>query len=91
MTVPTTSAPSGVRSLGGMDLSFTPAYQGGGIGGYDMGGPTDRVIAYDGDEQGNANYLVCYRPGRGAAGVMYPQGAGFGHVLLNGDPGGSGA
>ena len=69
---------------------FTPAYQGGGIGGYDMGWPTDRVIAYDGDGQGKANYLVCYRPGRGAAGVAYPQGAGFGHVLLNGDPGGSG-
>ena len=69
---------------------FTPAYQGGGIGGYDMGRPTDRVIAYDGDGQGKPNYLVCYRPGRGAAGVLYPQGAAFGHVLLNGDPGGGG-
>ncbi len=69
---------------------FTPAYQGGGIGGYDLGWPADRVIAYDGDGRGTANYLVCYRPGRGAAGVVCPQGAGFGHVLLNGDPGGGG-
>jgi uncharacterized protein YjbI with pentapeptide repeats len=68
---------------------FTPAYQGGGIGGYDMRSPTDRVIAY-GDGHGKPNYLVCYRPGRGVAGVVYPQGAAFGHVLLNGDPGGGG-
>jgi uncharacterized protein YjbI with pentapeptide repeats len=70
---------------------FTPAYQGGGIGGYDLLGSADRVIAYDANGPGQAGYLLCYRPGRGAAAVVDRQGAGFGHVFLNGDPGGSGA
>ena len=39
---------------------------GGGIGGWDLTQPEDRIIAYDYEGTGHLNYLVCYRPGRGA-------------------------
>ena len=91
-TAPTDLTGAILGGAGGPQFTpfFTPAYWGGGIGGYDMRSPADRVIAYDGDGHGMPNYLVCYRPGRGAAAVVYPVGAGFGHVLLSGDPGGGG-
>jgi hypothetical protein len=43
---------------------------GSGIGGYDLMGPTDKIIAYD---YGNhtKNYLICYRPGYGKVWVMH--------------------
>jgi Pentapeptide repeats (8 copies) len=49
-------------------MLFGPGYQGGGIGGYDLLSPADRVIAFDYDGtpgQTRQNYLVCYRPGTG--------------------------
>ncbi len=39
---------------------------GGGIGGWDLTQPEDRIIAYDYEGSAHLNYLVCYRPGRGA-------------------------
>ena len=39
---------------------------GGGIGGWDLTQPEDRIIGYDYEGTGHLTYLVCYRPGRGA-------------------------
>jgi uncharacterized protein YjbI with pentapeptide repeats len=50
--------------------AFSPVYQqgdpGGGIGGYNLASPADRVFAYDYDGTGKLDHLVCYRPGTGA-------------------------
>jgi uncharacterized protein YjbI with pentapeptide repeats len=54
-------------NLGGTGVAvLTPTYQGGGIAGYDLGSPSDRVFAYDCTSAGMLDHLVCYRPGRGA-------------------------
>ena len=59
-----------------------------GIGGYDLGSSLDRVIAFDYEGKGHPSYLVCYRPGKGAIGIMQKQGPqAFGHVYMQGDPG----
>ena len=44
---------------------FTPVYQGGGFGGFDLTNPADQVIAYDYTSSGKLDHLVCYRPGPG--------------------------
>jgi uncharacterized protein YjbI with pentapeptide repeats len=43
---------------------------GGGIGGWDLTQPQDQIIAYDYEGTGHLNYLVCYRPGRGAIYIL---------------------
>jgi uncharacterized protein YjbI with pentapeptide repeats len=45
--------------------AFAPAYQGGGIGGYDLTVPIDQIIAYDLDGTGKLDGVICYRPGWG--------------------------
>jgi hypothetical protein len=43
---------------------------GNGIGGYDLMGLTDKIIAYD-YGAGVKNYIICYRPGYGKVWVMH--------------------
>ena len=43
--------------------SFTPVYQGGGIGGYKLSSPADQALALDYDGSGRLDHLVLYRPG----------------------------
>ena len=73
-----------------------PTFQSGqGIGGYDLVGSTDRIIAFDYDADlahPTANHLVCYRPGHGACAVLArtADAAGnvtFDSVYFQGDPG----
>jgi uncharacterized protein YjbI with pentapeptide repeats len=84
-------------NLAGANLSgvgvtlFGPVYQRNGIGGYDLASPADRVIAFDYDGapgQSKQNYLVCYRPGRGAVFIVRKKSDGtFDNVYAQGDPG----
>ena len=88
--------------LSGADLSgtgvsvFSPVFESSqGINDYDLLGEADRVIALDFDADAahpKANYLVCYRPGRGACAILdrITDASGnvtFGHVYFQGDPG----
>ena len=50
--------------------SFVYSNQGGGIGGYDLRSPADRLIAYDNDHRGSPTDLVAYRPGSRIAWVV---------------------
>jgi uncharacterized protein YjbI with pentapeptide repeats len=73
-------------------VTFTPVFSStSGIGGYLLGSLADRIIAFDGDStpgQPKLNYLVCYRPGRGALFVIRKNTDGtFGSVYAQGDPG----
>lgn len=51
--------------------NFTPVYDSEnhgnkGIGGYDLARPDDQAMAFDCDSTGHMDYLLFYRPGRGA-------------------------
>jgi hypothetical protein len=41
-----------------------------GVGGYDLGSPADRIVAFDYDHSGKADHLVLYRPGSRIAYVV---------------------
>jgi hypothetical protein len=41
-----------------------------GIGGYDLGNPADQALAFDCDGTGRMEYLVVYRPGKGAIFIL---------------------
>ena len=42
----------------------------GGIGGYDLKSPADRIIAFDYSGTGHADHLLCYRPGTGVVWIL---------------------
>ena len=68
-------------------VTFTPVFTStSGIGGYDLRSSADQIIAYDCDGtpgQPKPNYLVCYRPGRGAIFIVRKKSDGtFDNVLL---------
>jgi uncharacterized protein YjbI with pentapeptide repeats len=72
--------------------AFRAAYSQRGIGGYDLGGAADQVIAYDYDGSGHLDHLVCYRPGTGAIFIVQKVSgddspSAFKHVYAQGDPG----
>ena len=50
--------------------AFAPVYHGNGIGGFDLLGSTDQIIAYDYASTGRLDHLVCYRPGKGAVYIV---------------------
>lgn len=53
------------------NVTFNPVFTSTrGIGGYDLGSPTDQIIAYDYESTGNLDHLVCYRPGGGAIFIL---------------------
>ena len=54
---------TGVNFNGQGASYFTPVYQGGGFGGFDLTNPANQVIAYDYTSSGKLDHLVCYRPG----------------------------
>jgi hypothetical protein len=56
------------RSTFNYQATFTPVYtsETKGIGGYDLGKEADQGMAFDCDATGHVEYLVFYRPGRGA-------------------------
>jgi hypothetical protein len=56
------------RSTFNNQATFTPVYtsETNGIGGYDLGKEADQGMAFDCDGTGRMEYLVFYRPGRGA-------------------------
>ena len=45
-------------------------YQGGGIGGYDLIAPADRIFAFDYNSSGKRDHLVLYRPGTGTIWIL---------------------
>ncbi|MET7667026.1 hypothetical protein ABZS39_02670, partial [Micromonospora luteifusca] len=45
-----------------------------GIGTYDLTSPADQIVAFDFDHVGSPNYLLAYRPGKGAAWIGGRQG-----------------
>lgn len=49
---------------------FTPVYQGGGVGGYDLLSTTDQAFAFDYDGSGKLDHLVLYRPGTGTIWIL---------------------
>jgi hypothetical protein len=42
----------------------------GGIGGYDLTSPADKVFAFDYEHSGRLDYLVLYRPGIGIVWIL---------------------
>jgi microsomal dipeptidase-like Zn-dependent dipeptidase len=54
--------------------AFSPVYAegspGNGIGGYDLGDPTDRAFAFDYDGSGKLDHLALYRPGIGIFSIL---------------------
>ncbi|TDW96596.1 hypothetical protein [Dinghuibacter silviterrae] len=50
--------------------TFSPVFEGGGIGGYNMNQLQDQIIAYDWNSSGLMDHLVCYRPGNEAVWVL---------------------
>lgn len=50
--------------------TFTPVYQGSGIGGYDLKSDADRILAFDYDGSGKSDHLALYRPGTGIVWVV---------------------
>jgi uncharacterized protein YjbI with pentapeptide repeats len=70
-------------------MTFTSVFDSAsGIGGWDLQGATDQIIAYDYNSTGHPDHLVCYRPGTGAIAIIQKNSDNtFGHVYLQGDPG----
>ena len=63
--------------------ALVPDYQGSGVAGFDLGSPTDQVLAFDYAGTGKLDHLVCYRPGTGKIVIAQRQAAGsWGHVYL---------
>ena len=57
---------------------FTPVFSSsGGIAGYDLRGVSDKIIAFDGDNTGHNNDLICYRPGYGFIWFIRRSGSNF--------------
>ena len=70
---------------------FSAVYQqgdpGGGIGGYDLLSPGDRMFAFDYDSNGKLDHLALYRPGTGTIWILKNSGGAFHAVYAQGDPG----
>jgi hypothetical protein len=77
-----------LRNNGG---TFTPVYAvgdpGDGIGGYNLIDPTDRVFAFDYNNVGREDHLVCYRPGTGTIWILRNNAGTFTPVYAMGSPG----
>ena len=58
-----------------------------GIGGYDLGDPADRALAFDYDGKGRLDHLVLFRPGQGTVWIVGSKGGGFSAVYHGGTPG----
>lgn len=67
--------------------SFSPVYKGTGIAGYDLVSPADRAVAFDFDHSGKEDYLVLYRPGRGAISIAKNDAGRFTSVYAQPDSG----
>jgi hypothetical protein len=64
---PGTGTISILKNSGG---TLGSVYEGGGIGGYDLKSPADRVFAFDYDHSGKPDHLVLYRPGTGIVRIL---------------------
>jgi len=71
--------------------TFNPVYAqgdpGAGIGGYDLRSGADRSFAFDYEHSGKRDYVVLYRPGRGAIFIIKNNGGIFSPVYAQGDEG----
>jgi hypothetical protein len=67
--------------------TFSPVYQQGGIGGYDLGSGADRAFAFDYDGSGKLDHIALYRPGTGTMWILKNEGGAFSPVYQQGDPG----
>jgi len=56
----------------GTGSTFTPVFSStsGGIGGYDLKSPADRIIAFDHEGTGKLDHLLLYRPGVGTVWIL---------------------
>jgi len=68
---------------------FSAVYQSdsGGIGGYSLGRPADRVIAFDYESSGKQDHLVLYRPGTGIIWILNNTAGTFTRVYRGGPVG----
>jgi uncharacterized protein YjbI with pentapeptide repeats len=66
------------KQLDGDNVKFAKVYDSprGGIGGYTLSDPADRIIAYDYNGTGHLDHLVCYRPGTGTIAIIENRAAG---------------
>ena len=73
----------------GSDGTFTSVWSSTtGIGGWDLGGANDQIIAYDYEGRGNLDYALIYRPGSGGITIMQHRSDDtFANVYWQGDPG----
>ncbi|MBV8919847.1 winged helix-turn-helix domain-containing protein [Bradyrhizobium sp.] len=60
--------------------TFTPVYQGDGIGGFDLKSANDRALAFDYEHTGKPDHLLLYRPGVGIATILKNTGGNFSPV-----------
>jgi hypothetical protein len=67
--------------------TFTPVYQGGGIGGYNLASTADLGFPFDYDGSGKLDHLVLYRPGTGTISILKNSAGTFTPVYNQGDPG----
>jgi hypothetical protein len=67
-----------VRNTAG---TFAPVYSGGGVPGYPLTIPADRVFAFDYDSSGKLDHLVLYRPGTGVFWIVRKTGNTFAPVF----------
>ncbi|MGV9383641.1 S1 family peptidase [Nonomuraea sp. NPDC003707] len=74
----------------GADGTYAPVYSSadGGIGGYDLKNPADRITAFDYDGSGKLDHLVLYRPATGMVHILkHGSGATFTPVYSSADGG----
>ncbi|CAM1500910.1 Fc.00g100720.m01.CDS01 [Cosmosporella sp. VM-42] len=72
----------------GWKAVYAQGQPGGGIGGYDLKSPNDRVFALDYNSSGKLDHLCLYRPPTGTFWILRNQGGGnFTPVYRQGDPG----
>ncbi len=70
--------------------NFSTVYKGSGIGGYDLSDSADRAFAFDYGSTGALNYLVFYRPGKGAIYILTKDGVGNYYPIYKRDSGSGG-
>jgi DNA-binding winged helix-turn-helix (wHTH) protein len=68
--------------------TFTPVFQGEGIGGFDLKSPNDRALAFDYDHTGRLDHLLFYRAGVGTVSILKNTGGSFAPIYAGSGIGG---
>ncbi len=72
-----------IRIIGSSYFNYTPVYLGGGIAGFDLMSPDDKIAVADVNDAGVSTDLLIYRPGQGVVRILANSGGNFTTLFEN--------